>query len=97
MLVAVPIPPDAELDAAVIDEALAEALDDAKATGVEGAAVTPFVLGRIAAATSGGSIPANLALAERNAAVAGQIAVAVSRLGRGDRPDAGVPPANRRR
>jgi pseudouridine-5'-phosphate glycosidase len=80
VLVAVPIPSDAELDAAVIDRALADALNDAAAAGVEGAAVTPFVLAGIAAATAGGSVPANLALAERNAAVAGEIAVAVSRL-----------------
>ena len=66
-------------------EALAEALGDAEASGVDGAAVTPFVLGRIAAATAGGSVPANLALAERNAAVAGEIAVAVSRLAPSDR------------
>ena len=80
MLVAVPIPAEAELDAAAIDEALDEALEAAQADGVGGAAVTPFVLGRIAAATAGGSVPANLALAERNASVASEIAVAVSGL-----------------
>jgi pseudouridylate synthase len=80
VLVAVPIPAAAELDGDVIDKALAGALHDAEASGVEGAAVTPFVLDRIAAVTAGGSIPANLALAERNAAVAGEIAVAVRRL-----------------
>jgi pseudouridine-5'-phosphate glycosidase len=85
VLVAVPIPSAAELDAAAIDAALTGALHDAEVSGVEGAAVTPFVLGRIAAATAGGSIPANLALAERNAAVAGEIAVAVSRLAADDR------------
>jgi pseudouridylate synthase len=82
VLVAVPIPAEAELDPAAIDAALDAALDDAAASGVAGAAVTPFVLGRIATATAGDSIPANLALAERNASVAGEIAVAVSRLGR---------------
>jgi pseudouridylate synthase len=85
MLVAVPIPEEAELDARTIDEALVAALGEADATGIGGAAVTPFVLGRIAAATAGGSIPANLALAERNAAVAGEVAVAVSRLDPDDR------------
>ena len=97
VLVAVPIPADAELDATVVDAALADALHDAQVTGVEGAAVTPFVLGRIAAATAGGSIPANLALAERNAAVAGEIAVAVSRLDRAARSGSGALPATRRR
>ena len=41
---------------------------------------TPFVLGRIAEATAGRSIPANLALAEHNAAVAAEIAVAIAGL-----------------
>ena len=50
------------------------------ATGITGAAVTPFVLGRIAAATEGRSVPANLALAEHNAAVAAEIAVALADL-----------------
>ena len=85
VLVAVPIPAAAELDPAVVAEALAAALRDAEETGASGAAVTPFVLGRIAAATAGGSVPANLALAERNATVAGEIAVAVSRLDPSDR------------
>ena len=54
------------------------ALAEADGQGIVGAAVTPFVLGRIAAATAGRSIPANLALAEGNAAVAAEIAVAVA-------------------
>ncbi len=78
LLVTVPIPEDDELDAehlgAVLDGALAEC-DEA---GITGAAITPFVLGRISEATAGGSIPANLALAENNAGVAAQIAVALS-------------------
>jgi pseudouridine-5'-phosphate glycosidase len=40
--------------------------------------VTPYVLERIAAVTAGASVPANLALAEHNAMVAGAVAVAVS-------------------
>jgi pseudouridine-5'-phosphate glycosidase len=85
LLVAVPIPEAAELDPGTIDAALATALDDAESEGLRGAAVTPFVLERIAAATAGGSVPANLALAENNAAVAGEIAVALSRHGRDGR------------
>jgi pseudouridine-5'-phosphate glycosidase len=79
VLVAVPIPVEDELDAAELDAVLAGALADCEAQGITGAAVTPFVLGRIAAATEGRSIPANLALAEHNAAVAAEIAVAVAR------------------
>ena len=76
VLLTVPIPEHAELDglAGVLEEALA----DAARAGIVGAAVTPFVLGRIAEATEGRSIPANLALAEHNAAVAAEVAVAVA-------------------
>ena len=78
VLVANPIPEAAALDESRLDEVLARALADADAAGVRGAAVTPFVLGRIAEATAGESIPANLALAEDNARVAAEIAVAVA-------------------
>lgn len=79
MLLAVPIPEEAELDAAELDDVLSEALADCEREGVTGAAVTPFVLGRIGAATEGRSVPANLALAEHNAEVAAEVAVAVAR------------------
>lgn len=78
VLVAAPIPADDALDAAELDGVLTTALADCEQAGITGAAVTPFVLGRIAAATEGRSVPANLALAEHNAAVAAQIAVAVA-------------------
>ena len=78
ILVAVPIPDADALDAEMLDGVLAQALADADAAGIVGAAVTPFVLGRIGEATAGGSVPANLALAENNARVAAEIAVAVA-------------------
>lgn len=78
LLVANPIPHADELPEEAA--ALAGALADAEAAGVRGAAVTPFVLGRIAEATEGRSVPANLALAEHNAAVAATIAVELARL-----------------
>lgn len=81
VLLTVPIPPEDELDPAVIEAALSGALADAAAEGVTGAAVTPFVLGRIGAATDGDSVPANLALAENNAVVAAEVAVAISSRG----------------
>lgn len=77
VLVTVPIPVDDELPAADLTAAIEAALADADRAGVGGPALTPFVLGRLAVATGGRSIPANLALAENNAAVAAQIAVAV--------------------
>jgi len=78
MLLTVPIPEDAELDSAELDGVLSEALADCERAGISGAAVTPFVLGRIGAATEGRSVPANLALAENNAAVAAQVAAAIA-------------------
>jgi pseudouridine-5'-phosphate glycosidase len=78
VLVTVPIPQAAELDPAHLDAVLLGALADCDAAGITGAAITPFVLGRIAVATDGGSLAANLALAERNAGVAAEIAVAIS-------------------
>jgi len=79
VLLTVPIPPSDELDAAELDDVLTDALADCEAAGIVGAAVTPFVLGRIGEATEGRSVPANLALAENNARVAAQVAVAIAR------------------
>jgi pseudouridine-5'-phosphate glycosidase len=78
VLVAVPIPVADELDPVEMDRVLGSALADCDTAGIAGAAITPFVLGRIGEATGGRSIPANLALAENNARVAAQIAVAVA-------------------
>lgn len=78
VLVANPIPPDAALPRDLVDDAIARALEAAGSAGIRGAAVTPFVLARLAEATAGRSIPANLALAESNAGVGAAIAVAVA-------------------
>jgi pseudouridine-5'-phosphate glycosidase len=78
VLLAVPIPEADELDAAHLDRVLDDALAECAAAGIRGARITPFVLGRIAEATDGRSIPANLALAENNARVAALVAVAIS-------------------
>jgi pseudouridine-5'-phosphate glycosidase len=78
VLLAVPVPPADELDPVMLDGALREALAACAAEGVTGAAVTPFVLGRIERQTAGASVPANLALAENNARVAAAVAVAVA-------------------
>ncbi len=77
VLVTAPIPEADELDPVVLDAAVDTALAELDAAGVRGAPVTPFVLARLSEATGGRSIPANLALAEHNAAVAAAIAVAL--------------------
>lgn len=78
MLLCAPIPEADELNAEHLDEILASALAECAASGITGAAITPFVLGRIGEATAGRSVPANLGLAENNALVAGGVAVAVA-------------------
>lgn len=80
VLVANPIPEADELPADEVNLAVAGALAEAGTSGVRGAGVTPFVLARLAEVTGGRSIPANLALAEHNAAVGARIAVAWSAL-----------------
>lgn len=77
ILVAVPVPEADEVPRAELDDAIDRANAEAAAAGITGPAVTPFVLERIAAATDGRSVAANLALAEQNAAVAARIAVAL--------------------
>ena len=57
VLVGVPIPEHDELDPVELDVVLTRALDDCQAAGIVGAAVTPFVLGRIAEATDGPERP----------------------------------------
>lgn len=79
VLLGVPIPASDELDPDELDTVLRSALAECDDAGIVGAAVTPFVLARIAEATEGRSIPANLALAENNARVAADVAVAISR------------------
>jgi pseudouridine-5'-phosphate glycosidase len=78
VLLTVPIPERDELEAAYVNEILSQALSDAAGASITGAAVTPYVLERVAEATAGRSVPANLALAEHNAAVAAEVAVAIA-------------------
>lgn len=77
LLVVQPPPPGAALDSAVVETAVAEALGAAAASGVRGAAVTPFLLAAVERATGGASLQANLALLEANAALAARIAIAL--------------------
>lgn len=74
MFVANPVPQEFALDQQIHDDALESALDEAAAAGIGGAAITPFVLARIAEATEGASVPANVALVANNARLAGNLA-----------------------
>lgn len=76
-LVVVPIPLEDELPRAEAEAAIAQAMKLADQAGVTGAAVTPFMLAKIAELTQGRSQRANIALLLNNARVAAQIAQAL--------------------
>lgn len=80
VLVANPIPAEHALPAELVDGAIARALDEARAQGVRGKAVTPFLLQRLDELTEGRSVAANVALAESNARLGGELAVALQAL-----------------
>lgn len=81
LLVVQPPPDDVALPQALVDGAVSAALAQARAEGIRGAAVTPFLLGAVMTATEGRSLRANLGLLEANARLAGEIAVALGEGG----------------
>jgi pseudouridylate synthase len=78
VVVAQPLPAGEQIDPALHDRVLADALAEADASGVGGKEATPFVLARFHAATGGASLRANVALVLRNAALAARIAGALA-------------------
>jgi pseudouridine-5'-phosphate glycosidase len=78
LLIANPLPADKQLDPALHDQVLTEALAAAGQASVRGKAVTPFLLGYMQRATEGKSVAVNLDVARGNIALAGQIAIAWS-------------------
>lgn len=78
LLVANPLPPGRQLDPALHDRVLAEALAASEAARVRGKAVSPFLLGYIQRATGGVSVDVNLDIVRGNIALAGRIATAWS-------------------
>jgi pseudouridine-5'-phosphate glycosidase len=76
LLVANPVAVDQQLDPAEHERVLAEGLELARAQGVTGKAVTPFLLDHLHRATDGRSLEVNVVVARANAAVAGAIAAA---------------------
>ncbi|HEU4566064.1 MAG TPA: pseudouridine-5'-phosphate glycosidase [Gemmatimonadaceae bacterium] len=77
VLVVQPPPAAHALPAEVVEGAISRALDRARAEGVRGAAVTPFLLAAVERETGGRSLGANLALLESNAGLAAEIARAL--------------------
>ncbi|MFE6188855.1 pseudouridine-5'-phosphate glycosidase [Streptomyces sp. NPDC056465] len=79
LVVANPVPEEEQLDPALHDRVLAEALDSCRRQGITGQAVTPFLLEFLMRETGGASLEANLAAVRGNVRLAARIAVAASR------------------
>jgi pseudouridine-5'-phosphate glycosidase len=78
VLVTVPLPEDIALPPDEVAAAVEQAEGEAREAGIHGPASTPFVLSRVAEITEGRSVAANLEIIERDASMAGHIAVALA-------------------
>jgi pseudouridine-5'-phosphate glycosidase len=67
------------LPGSVVERAVVEGVRECTRAGVQGSAVTPFLLAYVDKATAGRAREVNLALLEQNAALAASIAVALAR------------------
>lgn len=79
LLVTVPPPAEVALPEAVMQEAVSQALKDAKEERIRGQQVTPFLLQRVSELTGEASLTANLGLLRNNAGIAAQIARSLPR------------------
>ena len=80
LVVANPIAPEHEIPHERMAGWIEQALQEARAQGVEGAATTPFLLARVRALSGGASLLANIELVLANARLAAQVAVALAAL-----------------
>ena len=80
MLVTNPIPEEYSMDADVINKAIDEAVEEAKAQGIHGKETTPFLLAKIKDLTGGDSLASNIQLVYNNAKLAAATAVELSKL-----------------
>ncbi len=74
MLVTNPIPEEYSMDPDVINRAIDEAVEEAKAQGIHGKQTTPFLLAKIKDITGGDSLASNIRLVYNNAELAAKIA-----------------------
>ena len=79
VLVTNPIPEAYSMDADFINNAIQEALADAKVQGIVGKETTPFLLSKIKDITAGKSLDSNIQLVYNNAALASDIAVELTK------------------
>jgi pseudouridylate synthase len=79
LLVTVPVPVAAEVEASLLQRVLDDAIAEAERERIGGRDLTPFLLSRMSEQSGGTTLRANIALLENNARVAAQIASALSR------------------
>ncbi|ANW20726.1 pseudouridine-5'-phosphate glycosidase [Streptomyces clavuligerus] len=77
LVVANPVPESEQLDPALHDRVLGEALDACRERGIAGQAVTPFLLDFLTRRTGGASLEANVAAVRGNVRLAALIAAAL--------------------
>jgi len=77
LLVVVPVPQEAEVPHAKLEQTLDAALAAAADQGITGRDLTPFLLSQMAKKSDGATLRANIALLENNARVAAEIAMAI--------------------
>ncbi|MEA5055357.1 MAG: pseudouridine-5'-phosphate glycosidase [Propionicimonas sp.] len=80
MVIANPIPQADEIPEEQIGGLIAKAVAEADQLGITGAAITPYLLGRIVELSGGDSLRANIALVKNNARLGAAIAVAYAAL-----------------
>ena len=80
MLLTNPIPEEYSMDPDVINKAIDEAVEEAKAKGIHGKETTPFLLAKIKDLTGGDSLASNIQLVYNNAKLAAATAVELSKL-----------------
>ena len=68
------LPEPLALDHHVVERIVEEAMESARADGIEGQALTPFLLGYMAEKTGGDALEANIALLMNNAGLAARVA-----------------------
>jgi pseudouridine-5'-phosphate glycosidase len=97
LVIAQPPPSDVALSVAEVDSAVERAEERWRQSGVRGRDLTPFLLNAVREETGGRSLEVNVALLERNASLAAEIAVclakptSVPRTGRGASERKGPP------
>ncbi len=78
LLVTVPVPSEFEIDPEETESLIAAALNQARAQGVAGKNLTPFLLNELSQKSGGKTLAANVALLENNARVGAEIAGALN-------------------